>query len=67
MDYAEQQGYLDFVDCPNYALAMLQYAEHYKLHDVYVDAFAHCVGMNDDLSTSTEFDVSSSVHMSRAD
>ncbi|KAF2738363.1 hypothetical protein EJ04DRAFT_486176 [Polyplosphaeria fusca] len=59
LKYAEDQGYRDFVDCPDYALAMLQYAEHYKLRDIYIDAFAHCVGMNGDLSMSAEFEPTS--------
>ncbi|KAF2867823.1 hypothetical protein BDV95DRAFT_162631 [Massariosphaeria phaeospora] len=54
--YAEQQGYRDLVDCPDYALAMLFYAEHYKLRDIWIDAFAHCVGMNNRLSVSKEFE-----------
>lgn len=56
--YADTQGYRDFVDCPDYALAILYYSEHFKLRDVWVDAFAHCVGMNDRLVLSPEFAVS---------
>jgi hypothetical protein len=56
--YADAQGYRDFVDFPDYALAMLYYAEHYKLRDAWIDAFAHCVGMNDKLVLSPEFPVS---------
>jgi hypothetical protein len=57
LNYAEDQGYRDFVESADYALAMLYYAEHYKLRDVWIDAFAHCVGMNDTLSLSPEFEV----------
>jgi hypothetical protein len=57
LNYAEDQGYRDFVECADYALAMLYYAEHYKLRDVWIDAFAHSVGMNDTLSLSPEFEV----------
>lgn len=57
LGYADNQGYRNFVDCPDYALAMLYYAEHYKLRDVWIDAFAHCVGMNESLSVSPEFTV----------
>ncbi|KAF2192632.1 hypothetical protein K469DRAFT_621120 [Zopfia rhizophila CBS 207.26] len=56
LEYAENQGYRGFVNCADYALAMLYYAEHYQLRDVWVDAFVHCVGMNDSLSRSTEFE-----------
>jgi hypothetical protein len=55
LDYADAQGYRDFVGFPDYALAMLYYAEHYKLRDAWIDAFAHCVGMNDKLVLSPEF------------
>lgn len=57
LDYADHQGYRDFVDCPDYALAMLYYAEHYRNRDLWIDAFAHCVGMNESLALSQEFAV----------
>lgn len=56
--YMEDMGYLDFVDCPDHALAVLFYAEHYQMRDLWIDAFTHCVGMNDLLCLSTEFEVS---------
>jgi hypothetical protein len=59
LEYADNQGYRDLVECTDYALASLFYAEHYKLRDVWVDAFAHCVGMNDSLILSPEFTVRS--------
>ena len=59
LEYAENQGYRDLVECTDYALASLYYGEHYKLRDVWVDAFAHCVGMNDSLVLSPEFTVRS--------
>ncbi|KAI4956017.1 hypothetical protein J4E91_000227 [Alternaria rosae] len=55
LDYAENQGYRDLVECTDYALASLYYAEHYKLRDIWVDAFAHCVGMSDSLMLSPEY------------
>ncbi|KAF2021747.1 hypothetical protein BU24DRAFT_27597 [Aaosphaeria arxii CBS 175.79] len=54
--YAEAQGYCDFVDCADYALGMLYYAEHYKIRDLWIDAFTHCVGMNESLALSQELD-----------
>ena len=63
LDYAESQGYRDLVECTDYALASLFYAEHYKLKDVWIDAFAHCVGMNDSLVLSPEYSVSSSIYV----
>ncbi|KAL6712658.1 hypothetical protein ACN47E_000535 [Coniothyrium glycines] len=59
LDYAESQGYRDLVECTDYALASLFYAEHYKLRDVWIDAFAHCVGMNDSLALSPEYALNS--------
>jgi hypothetical protein len=55
--FAEEMGYLDFAHCPDYALASLDYAEHFHIRDLWIDAFAHCVGMNDSLCLSTEFEV----------
>ncbi|KAF9735450.1 hypothetical protein PMIN06_006943 [Paraphaeosphaeria minitans] len=55
LEYAEAQGYRDFVGFPDYALAMLYYAEHYRIRDAWIDAFAHCVGMNEKLVLSHEF------------
>ncbi|EON63300.1 hypothetical protein W97_02527 [Coniosporium apollinis CBS 100218] len=56
MAYMEDMGYLNFVHCPDHALAVLFYAEHYQLRDLWIDAFAHCVGMNDLLCLSTELE-----------
>ncbi|KAH3912236.1 hypothetical protein HBI56_006290 [Parastagonospora nodorum] len=53
--YAENQGYRDLVECTDYALASLYYAEKYKLRNVWIDAFTHCVGMADSLDLSPEY------------
>ncbi|KAL5117705.1 hypothetical protein ACEQ8H_004453 [Pleosporales sp. CAS-2024a] len=55
LSYAENQGYRDLVECTDYALASLYYAEQYKLRQVWVDAFAHCVGMGDSIDRSPEY------------
>lgn len=60
LQYAEDQGYRDFAECTDYALASLQYAETFKLRNAWIDAFAHCVGMNESLSLSPEYAVCSS-------
>lgn len=57
LHYLEEQGYRDLVECTDYALASLYYAERFKLRDVWIDAFAHCVGMNDSLALSPEYPV----------
>ncbi|KAF1353626.1 hypothetical protein BDV97DRAFT_310299 [Delphinella strobiligena] len=59
--YAESLGYLNFVNCPDYALAFLQFAEHNQTPGLWTDAFAHCVGMHDQISLSSEFDATSIV------
>jgi hypothetical protein len=53
--YAQEQGYSTFVNRPDYALAFLNFAEKFKLKDLWIDSFAHCVGMNDQLDLSSEF------------
>jgi hypothetical protein len=57
LEYAENQGYRDLVECTDYALAGLYYAERYKLREVWIDAFAHCVGMSDSIALSPEYAV----------
>ncbi|KAI5260953.1 hypothetical protein E4T47_09532 [Aureobasidium subglaciale] len=56
LSYAQRQGYTKFVNRPDYTLAFLNFAEKLKLKDLWIDAFAHCVGMNDQLDLSPEFD-----------
>ena len=53
--YLGDSGYLDFGNCADYALAMLSFAEHFELRDLWIDAFVHSVGMNENLCLSTEF------------
>lgn len=49
LQYAEELGYLDFVNLPTNALAMLHFAETYQNRTLWIDAFAHCVGMKEEL------------------
>ncbi|KAF2031228.1 hypothetical protein EK21DRAFT_63446, partial [Setomelanomma holmii] len=55
LEYADNQGYRDLVECTDYALASLHFAERYKRREVWIDAFAHCVGMSDSLALSPEY------------
>lgn len=55
--YVDEQGYTDFRDCPDHALAILQFAEKFECRDLWIDAFVHCVGMNDQLDSSAELEV----------
>ena len=55
--YIDSQGYTDFRDCPDHALAVLQFAEKFQNRKLWTDAFVHCAGMYDDLDSSAEFEV----------
>ena len=56
--YLDGQGYTDFRECPDHALAVLQFAEKFEIRELWTDAFVHSTGMNDTLSKSDEFAVS---------
>lgn len=56
--YIDAQEYSDFRDCPDHALAVLQFAERFEIRDLWTDAFVHCAGMNGELAASAEFEVS---------
>lgn len=56
--YIDGQEYCDFRECPDHALAVLQFAEKFELRELWTDAFVHCAGMNNDLASSAEFEVS---------
>lgn len=58
LDYLEGEVYADMRNSPDHALAILYFAEHFRFRDMWIDAFAHCCGMNDILITSIGFDVS---------
>lgn len=58
MSYLEEEGYLDFAGQPSFALGILCFAEQMQLHDLYIRAFAHCVGMTDSISANAEYMVS---------
>ncbi|KAM5351147.1 hypothetical protein ACJ41O_003870 [Fusarium nematophilum] len=55
MDYFDEEGYLDMANRPSHALALLQLAEFFEMRELYVRAFAHCVGMSDSLFSSPDF------------
>lgn len=58
LEYIDSQGYTDFRDCPDHALATLQLAERLQDRDLWTDAFVHCAGMWEHLDESVEFEVS---------
>jgi hypothetical protein len=57
LDYMDEAGYSDMRNSPDHALAILQFAENFHFRTVWIDAFAHCVGMSDKLQCSSELEV----------
>ncbi|KAI0862719.1 hypothetical protein F4860DRAFT_109641 [Xylaria cubensis] len=55
MDYMDGEGYLDLNGQPTYASALLLLGEAFQLRNLYIDAFAHCCGMSDQLYLSSEY------------
>ncbi|KAH7171843.1 hypothetical protein DER46DRAFT_622709 [Fusarium sp. MPI-SDFR-AT-0072] len=55
MEYFDEEGYLDMANQPNHALAMLQLAECFQMKELYIRAFAHCVGMSEYLFENAGF------------
>ncbi|CAD6593612.1 MAG: hypothetical protein ASARMPREDX12_007352 [Alectoria sarmentosa] len=60
LEYIDSQGYTDFRECPDHALATLQFAERLQDRHLWTDAFVHCAGMWEQLDESAEFE-----HVSR--
>lgn len=56
--YLDEEGYLDVRDQPTHALAILHLAETFKMSDLYLESFAHCVGMSERLYKHSEYSVS---------
>jgi hypothetical protein len=57
MDYMDGEGYADMRNHPDYALGILFFAEHFQFRDLWIDAFAHCSGLNEKLADSVGFEV----------
>ncbi|OBT76781.1 hypothetical protein VF21_04470 [Pseudogymnoascus sp. 05NY08] len=55
LDYMEEGGYADFGGSPVHTLATLHFAEHFQFEHLYIDAFAHAVGMHDEIIQSPEY------------
>ncbi|KAK4460175.1 hypothetical protein QBC42DRAFT_109696 [Cladorrhinum samala] len=53
--YMDEQGYLDMANQPFHALAMLHFAERFRLKDLYTDALCHCVGMREQVNSIPEY------------
>ena len=54
MLYCERQSYLDLANNVDNALACLSFAEQAHLKDLWIDAFAHTVGMQERVDASPE-------------
>lgn len=61
IDYMDEEGYADMSNQPDHALAIFFFAEHFQFKDLWIDAFAHCVGMNERLITRPGFEVRAAV------
>lgn len=62
LGYLDEEGYLDMDNNPNHALAILHMAEVCHFRGLYIDAFAHCVGMSERLYKFAEYSVSRIFH-----
>lgn len=56
--YLDEEGYLAMRNQPDHALAMLRLSERLQMREMYIDAFAHCVGMSEHLHQHHEYSVS---------
>ncbi|PHH64752.1 hypothetical protein CDD81_4014 [Ophiocordyceps australis] len=55
MGFLKGRGLLSMVNRPDYAAAALVFAETFRLRELYLLAFAHCVGMSAKLALSAEY------------
>ncbi|EJT69791.1 hypothetical protein GGTG_12674 [Gaeumannomyces tritici R3-111a-1] len=53
--YMDEEGYLDFNGLPGNALAVLYLAENFRLGDLFIDSYVHCVGMSEILYRCPEY------------
>lgn len=61
LNFLEEEGYMLLAGQSSHALAMLHFGESLRIRHIYTDAFAHCVGMADQLHKSSEYSVSSAL------
>lgn len=57
MGYLDEEGYLNLRSNPAHAIAILHLSEVFRLRSLYINAFAHCCGMSDQLPTVPEYQV----------
>ncbi|KAI1645349.1 uncharacterized protein F4817DRAFT_360066 [Daldinia loculata] len=61
MGYLDEEGYLNLRSNPAHAIAILHLSEVFRLRGLYINAFAHCCGMSDQLPTVPEYQLLSPV------
>jgi hypothetical protein len=57
--FMDKQRYSDIINEPDYALAVLYFAEHFQFRDLWIRAFVHSTGMSEMLGGSSEYEVRS--------
>lgn len=57
LDFIDEEGYSNMKNHPDHALAILFLSEHFRWKGLWIDAYAHCVGMNHKIIHSSEFEV----------
>ncbi|WPH01146.1 Hypothetical protein R9X50_00398100 [Acrodontium crateriforme] len=55
MSYCAELDYSTFAEHPDRALACLKLAEHARMKDLWIEAFTHCVGMQERLQFNHEY------------
>ncbi|KAI1484071.1 hypothetical protein F4774DRAFT_405273 [Daldinia eschscholtzii] len=61
MSYLDEEGYLNLRSNPGHAIAILHLSEVFRLRSLYINAFAHCCGMNDQLPAVPEYQLISPI------
>lgn len=56
--YARDLGYTQLAHRADNAVAMLVLAERQQLESLWLNAFSHCVGMNDTITEAPDYEVS---------
>lgn len=70
LTYLDRVGYSHFTSHADHALAMLYFSERTRAENIWRNAFVHCVGMNEVLKESSEYEVGlqkCNIHASTAD
>jgi hypothetical protein len=62
LHFMKEEGYSDMGNRTDYALAVLYFAEHFRFRDLWIQAFAHSVGMSEKLFGSSEYEVCDRPH-----